>query len=300
MAITTPSMGLKRWDQPNDVFSYVELSDNFSLIDTHDHSSGKGVQIPTAGIQNLAVTDTKLAANAVTDTKIAANAVSAGKLLDASIAAGKLDATLAALLGITTGVTRRGKSINPQEDTRTNTAYGTMTNADRVPSVVVPTDGLIAILYQALWKESVFNTARAAIFIGSNQLRIANPGGGSTVTQAAAIDDTTSTVVNVYTALSSNGMGLASAHNSGADMANVTTGQAVGVVNLSDPLTAEINGSTTRFFGPYAGGTGNVFGAGLCLAFATAGTYDITVQFKSSSGTVSVKDRRLWAWTVGF
>jgi hypothetical protein len=80
MAITTPSMGLKRWDQPNDVFSYTELSDNFNLLDLHDHSSGKGVQIPTAGLANLAVDTTKLANNAVTDAKIAAGTITTARL----------------------------------------------------------------------------------------------------------------------------------------------------------------------------------------------------------------------------
>lgn len=75
MAITTPSMGLKRWDQPNDIFSYVELSDNFALLDAHDHSSGKGVQIPTAGIVNNAIDATKLADNAVTAAKIPAASI---------------------------------------------------------------------------------------------------------------------------------------------------------------------------------------------------------------------------------
>jgi hypothetical protein len=85
VSITTPSMGLKRWDQPNDVFSYTELSDNFNLLDAHDHSSGKGVQVPTGGIANLAITDTKLANNAVTSAKIATDAVTADKIPSASV-----------------------------------------------------------------------------------------------------------------------------------------------------------------------------------------------------------------------
>lgn len=68
--ITTPSMGLTRWDQPNDVFSYTQLSDNFAALDGHDHTSTKGVQIPTGGIANLAVDATKLANDAVTTAKL--------------------------------------------------------------------------------------------------------------------------------------------------------------------------------------------------------------------------------------
>lgn len=78
--ITTPSMGLTRWDQPNDIFSYTQLSDNFSAIDAHDHTSGKGVQIPTGGIANLAVDATKLANDAVTTAKLLNANVTDGKL----------------------------------------------------------------------------------------------------------------------------------------------------------------------------------------------------------------------------
>lgn len=78
--ITTPSMGLTRWDQPNDVFSYTELSSNFNLLDLHDHTAGKGVQVPTGGLANLAVDTTKLNNLAVTDAKIATATVSDAKL----------------------------------------------------------------------------------------------------------------------------------------------------------------------------------------------------------------------------
>lgn len=82
--ITTPNMGLVRWDQPNDVFSYTELSDNFNLLDVHDHASGNGVQIPTAGLANLAVTETKIANDAVTAAKIADGTVGAAELATAA------------------------------------------------------------------------------------------------------------------------------------------------------------------------------------------------------------------------
>jgi hypothetical protein len=88
--ITTPSMGLKRWDQPNDIFSYVELSDNFALLDAHDHSSGKGVQIPTAGIVNSAIDATKLADDAVTANKIPTNSIAGSKLLNNGVSDTKL------------------------------------------------------------------------------------------------------------------------------------------------------------------------------------------------------------------
>jgi hypothetical protein len=103
--ITTPSMGLKRWDQPNDVFSYTELSDNFNLLDAHDHSSGKGVQVPTGGIANLAVTGPKVAADAIDASKIAANAVGTTEIVDGSVTGGKLAAGSVTNANLAGGIT---------------------------------------------------------------------------------------------------------------------------------------------------------------------------------------------------
>lgn len=88
MALTSSNMGLKQWDQPNDIFSYTELANNFGLIDQHDHSAGKGVQINTSGIANLAIGTTKIADGAITGTKLAS----------ASVAESNLTATAAAKL----------------------------------------------------------------------------------------------------------------------------------------------------------------------------------------------------------
>lgn len=61
MAQTTPKMLLRLWDQLSDLFSHDQLADNFSKIDFHDHTPGRGVQIPTEGIFDGAVTAAKLA-----------------------------------------------------------------------------------------------------------------------------------------------------------------------------------------------------------------------------------------------
>ena len=54
MSLKIPTVG--ETDYP------TSISDSFTLIDDHDHSSGKGVQIPTGGIANSAITRAKLAA----------------------------------------------------------------------------------------------------------------------------------------------------------------------------------------------------------------------------------------------
>jgi hypothetical protein len=171
-------------------------------------------------------------------------------------------------LGLTAdGVVRRGKSIISTSQSSSNAAYVFLTTPDRVQNIVLPTDGLIMIAYQALWQESVSNSARAAIVIGSNQLKVV---GGPPAGQAASILAGT---VNVDAALTTFPGGLQGS-GTATSMANATTGQIVGI-----PST----------------------GGGACAVFAAAGTYDIGVQFQAlSGGTVTVKDRRLWVWTIGF
>lgn len=87
-------MGLKQWDQPNDLFSYVDLAANFGLIDQHDHSSGKGIQIPNGGIANLAVDTTKITDGAITNAKLAALAVDTGKIADNAVTTSKIGGTI--------------------------------------------------------------------------------------------------------------------------------------------------------------------------------------------------------------
>jgi hypothetical protein len=64
-------------------------------------------------------------------------------------------------------------------------------------------------------------------------------------------------------------------------------------------------GGTVRTVGSGALGATSSAGAnvpfgGPVKVFAAAGTYDISVQFKTSAGTLSVKNRKLWARAVAF
>lgn len=193
-----------------------------------------------------------------------------GQLNTAMIKSGVSDAT----------VIRRGTSIIATEEARTSTSYGTLTTPDRVSSIVLPTDGLLYIAFQGEWKESVDNAANAAIFIGANQLKYNF--GNTQGSQAAKLDGN---AANVYRPLCSSFRGL-EPHNDqtlistfGAFSGDVTTGELVG------------NSETDASYGFYGGPA--------CI-FAAAGTYDITIQYKSTSGSVTAKNRKLWVWTMGF
>jgi hypothetical protein len=61
MALTTPKMVLKVWNLLTDPYDHDQLADNWAKVDQHDHTSSRGVQIPTEGIFDGAITSAKLA-----------------------------------------------------------------------------------------------------------------------------------------------------------------------------------------------------------------------------------------------
>jgi hypothetical protein len=166
---------------------------------------------------------------------------------------------------------RRGKSIIAGAESRSSTSYGTLTTPDRVQNIVLETSGLLFVAFQARWQNSVTSAGRAAIFLGSNQLKQATNSGASAVVQEA----TGPTDAAEYLPLSSTPYGLDSIGGSGT---NYSTGDATTGQSIS-----------------YAGS-----GGGIACIFAAAGTYTVAVQFKSTSGSVTVADRKLWVWTQSF
>lgn len=178
-------------------------------------------------------------------------------------------------------VIRRGKAINKIEETRVNTAFGLLPSPDRVQSVVMPTDGLIFIAYMAKWKESVSNAARAAIFLGANQLKVSSASQVSPQLLDAPCPAAINNYVSLYT--SSRGLCGATIDTAAIYSGDVTTGQIVGGEGHSFDL-----------------GTDPQSDGGPVTVFAAAGTYDVSIQFKASSGSVTVDTRSLWVWTMGF
>jgi hypothetical protein len=184
-----------------------------------------------------------------------------------------LAAQIAARLGYT------GKSIIAGEESRTNGAYGLMPTPDRVQGVVLPTDGVLMILFQAAWKEEITMDARAALFIGSNQLKRA------TNAASPVVMETPHGIANTYRPLVSDPRyGVTVLASGTAYTGDVTTGQLVGGLS------------------PYnfdTGGADDVSAGGAVFVFAAAGTYDVSVQFKAGGG-VTVKNRKLWVRALAF
>lgn len=170
----------------------------------------------------------------------------------------------------TTYGSSRGKSIIAATESRTNTSYATLTTPDIVRNIVLPTDGLIKVAFQGTWQNSVSTAGRAAIFVGSNQLKLSTNGTPNPVAQEANGGNVTNSDGSLVTAA----WGLMSSNQSSYS-GDVTTGQVIGV---NDTLPA----------------------AGPVYLFAAAGTYDISIQYKSTSGSITAKNRKLWVWTEPF
>jgi hypothetical protein len=80
MAIPSPNMNLTIWNDNDDFYEHAQLAANFTILDTHDHSANRGVQINTPGIANSAITTALLANSAVTNAILAVNAVATSNI----------------------------------------------------------------------------------------------------------------------------------------------------------------------------------------------------------------------------
>lgn len=170
------------------------------------------------------------------------------------------------------GTTPAWKLSIPTAESTSSTSYGLLATPDRISGVPVAQDALVAVAYQALWRNSVAGNAKVTLFIGANQWKInqASSVGGAPVVQEAGGNGT----ANVDAALSTTATGFLGADAS-SNATEVTTGQ----------ILAEARAS--------AGGVTYLFNL-------PAGTYDFSVQFKNTAaGTTTVKNRHFWIWTIG-
>jgi hypothetical protein len=171
----------------------------------------------------------------------------------------------------------RGHSNTATSESRTNTAYGLLPTPDQVTEIVLPTDGLIAVAFQATCQESSLGQGQAALFLNGTQVKLA-------ATTTAAVAETFfggSSGANIPRPLFSYGAGITSGPVSTSSYGgDATTGQIVG------GTAGQIAGSPV----PGAGGP--------CYIFAAAGTYHVSVQFKAAVGSVTIDHRKLWVWTM--
>lgn len=144
-----------------------------------------------------------------------------------------------------------------KEESRESTTFGTLPTADLIKEVKVSEKGLIRIGYSARFKSSVSGTGHAAIFIGANQLKLFT---------------TEPKVVSAVTV----GTQLRHLSTTWTGLATSSAGEATGV----DVTTGQLISASTE--------------GGECSLWVAAGTYEVSVRYNATSGSVTAKERHLW------
>jgi hypothetical protein len=203
------------------------------------------------------------------------NAIDSSNIADGSILPDDMQSAFLDKLGASSAsVIRRGQSSIVTTESRTNAAYGLMTTPDQVSNLVLPTNGVLIVGFQAVWNEGVVGAARAALFLGANQVKIPDNSQAAPIVQEASVGIVGATGVDKPLSTFSGGL-AGSGGNTTAYTGDVTTGQIIAP-------------------------NGVIGQAGPCWIRAAAGTYTVSVQFKASSGAVAVKNRTLWVLALGF
>ena len=131
-----------------------------------------------------------------------------------------------------------------------------MGTPDRCEDIVVPTNGLIKVVFRALVKHTDLANAEVALFVGSNQAKLA------TASAAPAAQSTVQVAASDYEWVISYCNGITFLDGAPA----------------SDGVT-----------------TGLVAGSECVIQGLPAGTYDVSARYKvGGGGTLSAKNRGLW------
>jgi|SRR6476620_1821121 len=154
------------------------------------------------------------------------------------------------------------------EESRSNTAFGTLTTPDEITGVVVPANSLVQLTYSALVGSSVEGAGRVAVFVGSNQLKSVG------ATTPAVQEASTSGTPGVPRTCMSNAGGL----------------------GVSLQGTSFV---TTGLAHAWPTASGEVRGGPVLIHRLAAGTYSFSIQFKATSGSITAKERLLQVAVVG-
>ncbi len=207
--------------------------------------------------------------NSTEDPKIPTALTTIGTVINGNLDAVNLSAALAQSANVNqSGQIVKGYTAVATSQLVGGASYATLATPDQVTGVVLPTGGLLAVWYIAQWTSNGgAGTAKAAIFVGGNQLVAAPAAGG-----AIAVQEVGNSTSNVEL-LTSAPLGLQGTTGaSGSTTPDYTTGMAIAV-----------------------GG-----GGGPCYIVAPAGTYTVSVKFKVSAGTSAIAARHLYVQALSF
>jgi hypothetical protein len=207
---------------------------------------------------------------------------------------GKFPVTAANIVAALKPVTGYTPKVINTEETRENTALGTLATKDEITGVVVPENGKLLVSFYALAKAA--KGGSAALFIGSNQLKL----GGPIVapeTQAALLFEASG---SRWVPVVSCPIGLVSATSASGGASTVTTGQVIGAHSASESSLAYSLGANPYTFSASVAGAAPGLG-GAVEIFVAPGTYTVSVQWASiAGGSITAKERKLWVEVHGY
>lgn len=152
-AQATPNMGLVK-PESNDTNYRQKIDTILNQVDAHDHTTGKGVQIPSGGIADGAITASKIADGSITSAKIAVGGVSTQNIADGAITIAKR-----ATMSMTSQYASVGNvAISPVSTLSTSTSsfvnitsqeFGLVSSGRPVAIGFRPANGTAACFFQA-------------------------------------------------------------------------------------------------------------------------------------------------------
>jgi len=239
--IQSLNMNLTQWSALGDLYSHVQLSNNFDKIDNHDHTENKGKKIPAGGLDANSVGSAQLQTNAVTQAKMADGSVGTAELRDDEVTVSKMARGIKGAASVSTST----------PETTSSESWANLPTADSV-SVTLVADGLIAVSYRALVQSfGDYEGAHASLFLDNGQVKLITSG-GAPAAQDIIISD------SEYQWLRTTTTGLSYVAASGDASDDISTGLVAPAFCLIE-APAGTHTISVRYRGDHSGGVDPVY-----------------------------------------
>ena len=259
--ITTPNMSLTAWTSVSDAYNHTQLATNWGLVDTHDHSAGKGVQLNAANsIQAGTITaalfsgaidwTTAIGTGTITGSNIASDTITASNIANATITGSKIAAN-----------TIEGSNIDPAT---TITVAGV---------TVTGTGTALLVDYNA--------TIQGNLVVDGSISGSYTPGAGSITGSMIASGTITASNIASGTVTGSN---IASGTIGGSNIASATI-EGSNIDTTTSITAANLTANSSGTVGTLTVTTGNIYGGtGNNLTLTSVGVSPSNIQVTPTDG----------------
>lgn len=170
------------------------------------------------------------------------------------------------------------RSIVTAEQSITSATFQVLGIADRIEDMDIDADDLLVVVFMGEFKSSGAGNGRAAIFVGGEQLMI----GGSNQAAATRAEETS------FTYVASHPLGLAGSESTATGTSSLPTPVGISAKDTRQFVGATEVASTIEQLG------------GACVIRPDTGIHDVEIRWSATSGSITARNRRLYAWTRKF